>query len=364
MTGKANLVSELLLKHCKQKGYQINPNESKDKIRFEISNGLERVIVDIYHTGAFVPGGSTKYKLRKEFDELKKVIDNNPEVMLNEIRRKKSISVKYDVLEKVRGEKILEALKLDEIVIEFESDPPSTQVYHGKIEMAECNTIITQYTNGTLLIQGKENDLFDRVCSIVEKILLPSEKDVALRFLSTDEKTMEDFMTIYSPKILEKAEENIKRILGSAFGFLEEYDRKYLIASECLVLANLNLPEFSPIVMPAAKAFEGFTKKLLVKIGLLPTGHFNVKGASFSILSDRNHPNRKSIIAKEKYAGSFLDSLANTLDMARNFMMHSDDSQVTKVNSHEEAIAKQSEICKSIVDLYEYFNQSEFGGLI
>jgi len=360
----AQLKIEYLLKYCGEKDYQVKESEEKDKKRFYISNGLERVNVDIFHTGALVPGGSTKLKLRKEFDELKTKIDGNPDVILSEIKQKKSIAVKYDILEREREERILEAFKTEGIKVEFELNLPVTQIYRGKIKIDDCSVVLTQYTNGTLLLQGKKNDVFETVCTLVEKILLPNERDVVLRFLSSNEKTMEEFITIYTPKILETAEGNIKRLLGTSFDFLEEYDKKYLIASECLVLANLNLPEFSPVVMPAAKAFEGFTKKLVVKIGLFPADHFKQKGANFGLLKQMENPNRKILIVKEKYAGSFLDKLAITLDMARNFMMHSDDSQVTKVNTHNEAVEKQREICKNTKELFEYFNKAEFGGLI
>lgn len=364
MSDMAKLKIEYLLEYCKEKGYQIEEIEENKKKRFYVSNGVERVNVDIYNTGAFVPGGSTRSTLRKEFDDLKIKLDNRPEIILQEIKQKKSISVKYDILEKERGEKILEAIKSEGLNIEMDISKQITQIFRGKIESCNSSVVLTHYTNGTLLLQGKKNDLFDKVCTIVEKILLPAEKDVALRFISNDERTMEEFISIYTPKILETADKSIRDLLGTSFEFLEEHDRKYLVASECLVLAKLNLPEYSPIVMPAAKAFEGFAKKLVVKIGLFPNNHFSKKDANFAILYDKKHSNRDNLIAKEKHAGSYLDKLANSLDMSRNFMMHSDESEVTKVNSHDEAIEKQREICKSIKELFEYFNRFEFGGLL
>ncbi|MEW6006490.1 MAG: type II toxin-antitoxin system RnlA family toxin [Stygiobacter sp.] len=365
MHDKAQIVKEYFLKYCNQKDYQIEQKEEKNGVRITVSNGLEKVPIIIYNTGKFVPEGSPKLKLRKEFDELKVSIEKDPEIILREIKQKKSVSAKYVVIGNKKIDEVLESIKSENYLsLKFETSPHNTQLYRVKIESDKCNMVITQFKNGTLLLQGKENNLFDKICTLIEKILLPAEKDVALRFLSNDEKTMEEFISIYTPKILEKAEENIKKILGKAFDFLEEHDKKYLIASECLVLAKLNLPEFSPVVMPAAKAFEGFTKKVGIKIGLFPNDHFKAKGAGLSILSDKTHPNRKAIHSKEKYASSFLDKLSNTLDMARNFMMHSDDSQVTKVNSHDEAIKKQRKICEDMKELFEYFNKPEFGDLI
>ena len=365
MSDIANMVSDYLQKYCKQKDYQVEIKEESNRKRFTISNGLEKIPIVIYHTGKFVPEGSPKLKLRKEFEELKESIERDPAIMLKELKQKKSSSAKYIVLEEKRVDIVLERLKKEDgLNINFDPNPAPTQLYHCKIEAGNCNMAVTQFKNGTLLLQGKENELFDSICTIVEKILLPHEKEVALRFLSSNEKSMQEFITVYTPSILEKAETNVRTSLGNAFDFLEEYDKKYLIASECLALAKIDLPEFSPIVMPAAKAFEGFAKKVVLKIGLFPPNHFQTKGAGFSILSDLKHPNRLGLIIKEKYAGSFLDKLKNDLDMVRNFMMHSDDSDVTKVNTYDEAINKQKEICKNIEELFGYFNKSEFGGLV
>jgi hypothetical protein len=116
------------------------------------------------------------------------------------------------------------------------------------------------------------------------------------------------------------------------------------------------LPEYSPIVMPASKAFEGFAKKLLVGIGLFPEAYFKDKKATFSNLNDPTNPQRKNICDRDKHADTYLKRLNICLDMNRNFMMHSDNAKVTKVESPQEAREKLDNIFRDTKEIFEYFN--------
>jgi len=120
-------------------------------------------------------------------------------------------------------------------------------------------------------------------------------------------------------------------------------------------MAGVPLPEFSPLVMPASKSFEGFAKKLLVSIGLFDKDHFKTKNASFSYLNDPTNPKRKAICDKEKYAETMLKRLSVCLDTNRNFMMHSDESKITKINSQEEAEEKVRTVFKDTKEIFDYF---------
>jgi hypothetical protein len=95
---------------------------------------------------------------------------------------------------------------------------------------------------------------------------------------------------------LHVAEAEVRKTIGNdAFNFFEPYDQKWLIAAQCLHTANIPLPEYSPLIMPASKAFEGFIKKLLVKVGFYPPTHFQNKTANFAYLKDKNHTERKKL---------------------------------------------------------------------
>jgi hypothetical protein len=152
------------------------------------------------------------------------------------------------------------------------------------------------------------------------------------------------------------AENNVKQKIGDVFNYLEPYDQKWFVASECLCLTAIPLPEFSPFVMPASKAFEGFAKKLVVGIGLVDPDHFKTQQGNFSPLSDEKNPKRVTICKKDNHAHSMLKKVSLCLVMSRNFMMHSDDSKITKVDSQEKAEEKVNSIFKETKEIFDYFN--------
>jgi hypothetical protein len=230
--------------------------------------------------------------------------------------------------------------------------------YLAKIQRGSYSVTFTQYTNGTLLLQGKTDALFNDCCDLIESLCNPSEKEVISRFISSDEESLRVFIAKYTPELIGLAETKTKEALGEAYEYLEPYDQKWFIASECLSMAEIPLPEYSPVVMPASKALEGFAKKLLVDIELVPKDHWKNKNSNFSILYDHNHPSRKAICDKEKHTDSFLEKLSLCLDMSRNFMMHSDDAKVTKVESPQEAREKLDSIFRDTKEIFKYFNDN------
>jgi len=52
------------------------------------------------------------------------------------------------------------------------------------------------------------------------------------------------------------------------------------------------------------------------------------------------NPKRKTVCQKEKYVDTYLKKISLYLEMFRNFMMHSDDSNVTKVETIEDALSE------------------------
>jgi len=179
---------------------------------------------------------------------------------------------------------------------------------------------------------------------------------VITRFISDDEEKLKFFAEKYTPELIATAGDNVREKIGDVYDYLKPYDQKWFVASECLCLTKIPLPEFSPLVMPASKAFEGFAKKLLVGIGLFEADHFKRKNANFSALNDENNLKRKTICDKEKYAGTMLKKISLCLDMNRNFMMHSDESKITKVDSQEEAEKKVNSIFEDTREIFSYFN--------
>ena len=348
--------AKVFIDYCKNKNYQINQSEESSSLRLDISNLSERTIVKIYNTGTVQIQGKQN-SLKTEIETLKVQIETNPQSLLGyETREIKACTQRYDIMLPELRTNIKESLNMLEAIEEITENPSSTIEYRAKITRNNFSINLTQYNNGTLLLQGKTDKLFEDSCDRIERIANPSDKEIISRFISSDERNLEIFAAKYTPALIILAEGNVKKKIGVVYGYLKSYDQKWFVASECLCLTKIPLPEFSPLVMPASKAFEGFAKKLLVGIGLFETDHFKRKNANFSALNDEKNQRRKTICDKEKYAGTMLKKISLCLDTNRNFMMHSDESKVTKVDNQEDAEKKVNKIYEDAKEIFEYFN--------
>ena len=343
--------------YCRSKNYQINISEETNNLRIDISNFSERTIVKIYYSTNTIQLQGKQNSLKAEMQALKDKFEANPQVYLGEGKVEiKACTARYDIMLPELRIKIKESLGMIEGRIAITDNPTSAIEYRAKITRNGSSLTLTQFNNGTLTVQGRTDRLFNAACDLFEEIANPSDKEVIARFISSDERNLEIFASRYSPELITLAEGNVKKKVGEAYFYLYLHDQRWFTASECLCLTKIPLPEFSPLVMPASKAFEGFVKKLLVGIGLFETDHFKTKNATFSFLNDEKNPKRISICAKEKYAGTMLKKISLCLDTNRNFMMHSDESEITKVDSQEEGEEKVNTIFKDTKEIFEYFN--------
>lgn len=294
--------------------------------------------------------------MKAEIEKLKEDFEANPQSFLgHEIPEIKACITTYDIMLRELRAKIKESLKTLEVTIEITDNPNPAIEYRAKIARNDFSATLTQYNNGTLLLQGKTDKLFDDSCDLIERIASPSEKDVIARFISSDEKNLEVFASKYTPELIILAEGNVKKKIEDVYEYLEPYDKKWFVASECLCLTKIPLSEFSPLVMPAAKAFEGFVKKLLIGIGLVDADYFKKKGANFSPLNNPS-PERRAICDKEKHADTMLRKIDLCIKTNRHFWMHSDESKITKVGSQEEAEEKVDSIFRDTKEIVDYFN--------
>jgi len=358
----AKLIKEYIIKYCDEKNYEYNAEDKDDRFFLIISNFKERINVTIYFTGSIVIGGK-KTNLRLEFEEIKIIIDSDPKIVSNQEEIiSKACTNKYNILNTEKRELVKNTLlEMSDIEKDFLDKPTPSEEYRLKLSTPNSSATLTQYNNGTLLLQGKQDIFFNSTCDLIEKTFNPDAKDVTTRYLAGCEAALNQFVKIYTPEVTILAENLVKEVLGEAYDFLELHDQKWLVASEILKIVNVPLPEFTPIVMPASKAFEGFIKKLSIDLGLCTAEHFDVKQANFSFLKDKNNPLRKIVVQKEKYAETYLDMINLCLDTNRNFMLHSDKSAVTKIETYDNAVKKLGDIYKDIIVIHKYFKTPVFG---
>ena len=335
---------------CSDKKYQVQESSQEHGTRLEIADTKNRVIVIVYYKGTVLIQGKNT-PLKHEMEKFREQIESSPAAITALIKQAKACSTRYDIMLDDLREKIKDSLNTLGVEIEIENNPNANIQYRATLKSDRASLTMTQYQNGTLMLQGKEDSLYSDTCDLIEKIASPTDKEVVARFISSNEESLKLFSERYTPELTATAEVNVKKQIGDAFDFLQPYDKKYFVAAETLSLTEIPLPEYSPIVMPASKAFEGLAKRLVVAIGLYPS-----EPSDFSILNDRKNPTRTSVCQKEKHCDTLLSDLSVKIKTYRHFMMHSDDSKITKVDTYEEAKEKLAEIYKESKRFFDYFN--------
>jgi hypothetical protein len=347
-------IIKIFIDYATSKKYDIKRSSSHGRVRLDISNFKETTIINIFPNRHIQIQGKSN-SLQREFIEFDAQISSDPSI--HNTNSPRACSTTYTIVSAdmiVKIQKFLYDTPADSIkIIE---NPNENKLYTANIGKNNSSLTITQFKNGTLFLQGKEDLLFDEYCTLIESIAQISEKEIILRFLSGDEVTLKEVSERYTPELITQAERKVRGKLSVVFDYLESHDQKYIVATECLCLSKIPLPEYSALVMPASKAFEGFSKKLLVDLGIVPSTHFSTPSANFQPLNDPKNSGRIAICLKEKYADKKLKDLSISIDKFRNFMMHSDSSPVTKVDSQADAEKKISAIYDEMIDKFEYFN--------
>ena len=118
----------------------------------------------------------------------------------------------------------------------------------------------------------EKGELFDSVCLQLKTALLQSFAERGAQFVPNSERRAL-FEHINRPQTERRALEWVYQYLGEqAFAFLEMNDRETYLSGVGLFLSiqemNLQLPDYSIVVMPFARAYEGFILQLAVRLGI------------------------------------------------------------------------------------------------
>ena len=349
-------MKNIFINYCTEHHLEYEQKEERDCIRLDLSSLTEKSIVKLYNTGKILIQGK-KNKLNKELEKLKQNIETDHKKYLGiNLIPKIPTHVRYTITTNRLQDSIKNSLSNLEGTLNIDQNLNDSVIYQASIEREISKIVLTQYTNGTLLIQGKTELLFDEVCDNIEKMANPSETEVIVRYISNNEAALREFSEKDTPLLQENAKNEVNQKLCDAFNYLDGYNKKQFIAAQCLCNYKLDLPEYSALVMPASKGFEGFIKKLLIDIQLVPSNYFNKRGATFTPLTDRNNQKRKNLCKRNKNMDAFLKKINVDLDHFRNFMMHSDPSVLTIINNINDAIIKVDDIFKETKYIFDYFN--------
>jgi ribonuclease HIII len=157
-------------------------------------------------------------------------------------------------------------LELEEGQVISQPCTDAAQRWRLEIRQAQVRVIATLYTTGTLLIQGKASPLFEAVCATIETFLGSSFAERGARYIPEAQRER-ILHHLAQPIRHRQASAYAEQQLGpQLYAFLSPADHDtYLAAAGALLSLQATqtaLPDYSLLVMPFARVYEGFLLQL------------------------------------------------------------------------------------------------------
>jgi ribonuclease HIII len=354
MTQKQDIAVAQLRAYVKESGLELLEEQEIDYGRqFRISNGTNICPVNIYTSGKITVGGK-KTPLRQQIEEWKNLQQAQVLASVGQVdeaaaqNRATKFIVAQAKIDKIRS--LIEELPGEITWREGESDEP--QVYQAEIRDDGSKIVVTQYHTGTLMVQGRASVLFDLVCDRLDQKLSQSIADRATRYIpeesrqaALDRMSQPEAETTALAWLIEYLEQG-------TYDFLYPHDRETLLSGAALLetvqTINLKLPDYSVLVMPFARAYEGFLVKLFIHIDLADEVEIEQSGQAIQV--GRWLEKLPELIADPRRHGHVVDDLKTAWTGSRHLMLHSDYVRQTKMATFEEA---HNEICGVIMRAFK-----------
>lgn len=210
----------------------------------------------------------------------------------------------------------------------LEPTPDPHQFYRAEIRRGAEKTLASQFKTGTLLIQGRTGELFEEICTLLEGVISQPFAERGARYVPDSEREAA-LEYLNKPEAEREALDWIDDHLGQGvFEFLPSNEREGYISGSSVLLwlkaSGRKLPDYSTVVMPFARAYEGFVIQLAIHLGIATEGKIKVSIDQMRA-GDFLQQVRDKIVKtdKDRYEG-----LADTLQSAwrdiRNKVLHSD----------------------------------------
>jgi ribonuclease HIII len=259
-----------------EKGWRVFEQREIDYGRqVTVTDGAHRLPVNFYTSGAIVPGGKA--------GDMKTAITEWANLQRSGLgaasaggtaQQRQNRSAKYlvipDNMTKIRDE-VVPHLPGE---IMFKDPTGPADVYRVEVRRDDQRVTITQYSSGTLLVQGLSGPHFDTVCEALDEHLAQSFSERASRFIPGN-----DAERAAATSYLDSADsENeaarwlLEQITQNVRDFLFPNDKHTLLAAagvrNAVQQLKQTLPDYSVVVMPFAKAYEGFLIRLAAFLNL------------------------------------------------------------------------------------------------
>jgi ribonuclease HIII len=209
-----------------------------------------------------------------------------------------------------------------------EPTPDPHQFYRAEVRRGIDKVLASQFKTGTLLVQGKTGELFEEVCTLLEGVISQPFAERGARYVPDSEReSVLEYLN--KPEAEREALDWIDEHLGQGvFEFLPSNEREGYISGASILLwlkvSGRKLPDCSTVVMPFARAYEGFVIQLALHLGIATEEKIRASVDQMRA-GDFLQQVRDKIVQtdKDRYEG-----LADTLQSAwrdiRNKVLHSD----------------------------------------
>lgn len=322
-----NAFGEFLIAHSMSVVFE---HEIPSGYQLQIREGINKITVSFYSTGKILAQGKAS--------ELKAKIDS----WINETQLKPSVISKSRTQEQNQsGTSKFYAVhdefdSVKELLLEVKAESKREEtglephvIFRMSFREHNQRVIATLYQNGTLLIQGRLGELFDRICEVLEAILPQSFVERGSRYVPD---TNRDIVLSHMnrPDSEQKALDWVYEHLSEmVFKFLTQNDQETYLSGAGLLLSakatRLALPDYSVVVMPFARAYEGFIIQLAIELNLadskkIEINYRTVKVAEYLVkIKDKIEQVDKG----GRYEG-VVDDLQSAWRNIRNKILHSD----------------------------------------
>lgn len=240
----------------------------------------------------------------------------------------------------------------------FKEPKGVAELYRAEVHLTDKKVSVTQYKSGTLLIQGLSGNLFDSVCETLDEFLSQSFSDRASRFIPEDPSWSKTATYLEKPDAENEATQwLLEHFEKKVLEFLNPNDQQTLTSAAGVRNAILKtkqiLEDYSVVVMPFAKVYEGFLIRLAIHFGMVETEKISKKSNAIEI-GNWIEAIRKRIPDPKRYS-EITDTLAAAWG-CRNKAIHSDFVHpYNTLHSWEEAESEISTILRAMSRAHRLF---------
>ncbi|MDD5007093.1 MAG: ribonuclease HIII [Syntrophorhabdaceae bacterium] len=219
--------------------------------------------------------------------------------------------------------------RLSALYPDLKEFPKQTHMdYLAKVVSSGNEITITQFSSGSLLLQGSYSDLVDRAIDIIDKIKPLSTQERALLFVPEENKEVIQERVDQGIAIFDRALADTEATQDECFAFLFENDQKSFITGEGLteILENQSkvLREYNFLVAIYAKVFEGFLIRLMIEKGFFTLEEYFLDPDKPDIGNALRKRKFEKYIMDKRRCGHVIETMISVWEGCRCKEMHSD----------------------------------------